>query len=89
MRTTTAKKKTAKKAARKRAPRKTTAAAEQAKLWRRELRSLETAQRRADREAAKEIRRLEKQIAKIRTELETAGQRRRDRIATLKGRLGL
>lgn len=81
--------KTTRKKAAKRAPRKTSPEAEQQKLWKRELRDLTSTQRKATAEANREVRKLERDIARIKKSLTAASTRRADRIATLKGRLGL
>lgn len=77
------------KTAPKRPARKTTHDEAQRKIWKKELRDFETTQRRAERETAKQIRLHQRAIAKLTNQLETDSIRRRDRIATLKGRLGL
>mgnify|MGYP000321363119 CR=1 FL=1 len=85
----TATKSAKKKTAAKRAPRKTSPEAEQKKLWKRELRDLETTQRRTVRETEKAIKKLDRERSRLQSALDRDTVSRRNRIATLKGRLGL
>lgn len=82
--TTKAKKQTAPKA-----PKRADHEAAQRKAWQRELRDFQAAQRRAEKELAQELRRINRLREKLMTQHERDSARRLDRIATLRGRLGL
>lgn len=68
--------------------RKTTPEAEQIKLWKRERRDLVATVNRSEREAAQAIAKAEREINRIRKHVEADNIRRRERIATLTGRIG-
>lgn len=68
---------------------KTTHDAEQKKLWRKELRDLQRQNRQTEAARNKQVAALRREIDRIEKNYRQATLKRAERIATLKGRLGL